>query len=91
MAVDIVIRPEGKCITVVCDSSSDRPEKLFVEEESLLGVKEGKSYLIGHLTEEMALQASVCSIAIVVVMEGPYVLATQEIPLSIYGTYGSDR
>lgn len=82
MAVDVVVRPEGRCIAVICDKGSVLPDRIAVSGAELYGFESGRSFLIGVFTDAMAREAALCSIAVVVVMDGAYVFSSGEVPLS---------
>jgi len=73
MAVDVVVRPEGRCLTVVHDENIDGVHSVVVDGAELTLLSPSGATRIGALSEEMALLAGSCTVAVVVKMNGPYV------------------
>ena len=78
MAFDVVVRPEAGCLTVVHDTRQDGVEAVAVGDDGSVSLllANGGTVAVGVLTRAMAEAAALCSVAVVVRMEGPYVAAS---------------
>lgn len=80
MAFDVVIRPEAGCLTVVHDTANDGIEVVAIDADGTVRMlcQAGREIAVGVLTLAMSDAARLCSVAVVVRMDGPYVRSSAQ-------------
>lgn len=78
MAIDVVVRPSGKCITLVCDPGTPIAEALVLKTNDLYSKIGKHQFHIGTLTPSMADDALLCDHAVIVIMDDTTILSSRE-------------
>lgn len=71
MAVDVIIRPDGSCLTVAFDMDLPVVSAVALREATLFALfDDGYELELGTLADSMRLAAKACSICVVVRIDG---------------------
>lgn len=82
MAVDIIIRPEGRCITLAFDVDMKPISALLIGGPTVRARFEDGEYMdFGPLTEAMRLDAEKCSICVVAKLDGDKIEYSHKVDL----------
>lgn len=73
MAIDVIVRPDGKCITLVCDVGTPIADRIILNDQDLYYAVGDDYVSVGKLTDEMTKDAFLCETAVFVLMNGDYI------------------
>lgn len=80
MAIDVVVRPAGKCITLVCDLGTPIADAVILNDQNLHYSVNDDYVLVGQLTDAMTDDALLCETAVFVVMDGDFIHSSKSVP-----------
>ena len=85
MAVDVIARPEGRCLTVVADAGAQAlsAEEIVVSGQAIDGFVGGIRFMIGVFTPAMAAAAALCDKAVLVEMDRGAVVRSRQVRLTV--------
>lgn len=82
MAIDVIVRPDGHCLTIVCDVNTETSDHVVIIDRNIYFRCNSGDYLIGELAKQMLADAISCHIALVVKMDGDFVHSFRQVEFS---------
>ena len=84
MAIDVIVRPSDRCVSIVCDRLSSMIISVAIAGSTIRAfLADGSVMDLGELTEDMRLDAGRCSICIVIEMDGYTAIGSRRVYFSM--------
>ncbi|NTF17470.1 hypothetical protein G6L37_03485 [Agrobacterium rubi] len=84
MAIDVIVRPTGGCISIVCDRLDVTIRSVAIRGSTIHAtLSDGMVMEIGNLADSMKADAGRCSICIVIEMDGDTVIGSRKVDFSM--------
>lgn len=84
MAIDVIVRPEGSCISIVSDRLKTPITSVAIIGSTIRAdLEDGTVMPLGELTEDMRLDAGRCTLCFVIEMEGYTAIGSRRVDFSM--------